>query len=118
MIRRQSINDVYREAMSEHAFLLRCEGLKLREIAARMGLSTERARQRIRYFSRRMNWACRDMRDTMRRQRVAALSRDALPRCAYKRCGKQFEPQRSGSRYCCNSCANTQRSLTKNGCIE
>lgn len=81
MIRRQGTREMYREAVSEHAFLLRCEGLKLNQIGRRIGVSTERARQRVRYFARRLNWACRDMRDTMRRRRVESLSGD--PWCVF-----------------------------------
>lgn len=43
--RNQFSDDPYYAAHREHAFLLRCEGLKYREIAARMGVRIGRARQ-------------------------------------------------------------------------
>lgn len=45
--------NTYWHARQEHAFLLRCEGLKLREIAQRFGISKERARGLIVQFVRR-----------------------------------------------------------------
>ena len=49
----------YRFARMEHAGLLRCEGLKLREIAVRLDVKTESARQKVRWFGRRLQWATR-----------------------------------------------------------
>ena len=51
-------NKMYSNARSEHAFLLRCEGLKLREIADHLGLiSREHARQLVCKYARRLNRA-------------------------------------------------------------
>ncbi len=44
----------YQKARREHAWLLRCEGFKLREISNRLGIGRERARQMINKFSREM----------------------------------------------------------------
>jgi transposase len=46
-------------AQREHAFLLRCEGLRHREIAERLGVSIERSRRMVRDFSRLLTWAMR-----------------------------------------------------------
>lgn len=44
-----------RDALGEHAFLLRCEGLLLHDIAMRIGgVSKERARQRVSQGARRL----------------------------------------------------------------
>jgi len=45
------------EARAEHAFLLRCEGLKLREIGDKFGFSIETARQSIARHARRLKRA-------------------------------------------------------------
>jgi len=42
----------YHKARLEHAWLLRCEGLKLREIGERLDLSRDRVRQMILKFGR------------------------------------------------------------------
>jgi hypothetical protein len=47
-----SANEYY-YARHEHAFLLRCEGLKLAEIGQRLGVGKERARTLIIQFIRR-----------------------------------------------------------------
>ena len=42
-------------ARYEHAFLLRCEGKTFREIGARLGISGQRARVKVRKFARELN---------------------------------------------------------------
>jgi len=53
--------DEYHTARYEHAWLLRAEGLKLKQIGNRLGCSNERARQMINQFGRKMSWAMRDV---------------------------------------------------------
>ena len=49
---RQTYNKLYGVARLEHAFLLRSEGLLLREIGARLGVSKNRAMQMVRKMIR------------------------------------------------------------------
>lgn len=42
-------------ARREHAFLLRCEGVRLKEIGTRLGVSSARARQLISEFARHLS---------------------------------------------------------------
>lgn len=49
----------YRLARVEHAFLLRAEGLRYKDIGERLGVCTQRARQLAMFFSRRMRLAMR-----------------------------------------------------------
>jgi hypothetical protein len=57
----------YRQARTEHAFLLRCEGLKFIQIAPHMGVKTpQEARRLYEYFSRRLSRAMRRTRFTMK----------------------------------------------------
>ena len=51
------IQEVYGKARDEHAWLLRAEGLQLRVIGERLGVSKERARQMISKFGRRVRRA-------------------------------------------------------------
>lgn len=46
-------------AQHEHAFLLRCEGLRYREIAERLGVPIGRARKMVVDFSKLLTWAMR-----------------------------------------------------------
>jgi DNA-directed RNA polymerase specialized sigma24 family protein len=55
----QSLEQQYDEARREHAFMLRCEGHLLRDIAARLGISNSRVRVLLDRFSVRMNKAFR-----------------------------------------------------------
>ena len=48
---------MYSNARCEHAFLLRCEGLKLREIADHLGTGRQYARQLVCKYARRLNRA-------------------------------------------------------------
>lgn len=52
-------NQDYWLARREHAFLLRCEGLLLREIGERLGTGTESARQDILRFARVLHYHMR-----------------------------------------------------------
>jgi hypothetical protein len=68
---RRSLDHQYWEACRTHAWLLRAEGLKLREIGQRLeggcsdgSKSRERVRQMIVVFGRRMNRAARKARFT------------------------------------------------------
>ncbi len=47
-------NHLYNLARKEHAFLLRCEGLKYREIGPRLGVGSNRARLLTLEFERRL----------------------------------------------------------------
>ena len=47
----------YRQARKEHAFLLRCEGMTLRQIGLRLGIGPQRVRQLIWIFGRRTSRA-------------------------------------------------------------
>ncbi len=58
--RRVRISNPYSEARGLHAFLLRCEGLKYRDIALALGVSTEQARKWKDKGSRRMRHALRN----------------------------------------------------------
>jgi len=54
----QRFNKMYAVAKEEHAFLLRCEGLKYREIGEHFGgLSRERVRQLVCRGARRLQHA-------------------------------------------------------------
>ena len=48
---------IYHQARAEHAMLLRCEGMVLREIGTRLGISREQARSNICKGARRLAWA-------------------------------------------------------------
>lgn len=52
-------NQRYYRALTEHAWLLRAEGLKLHEIAVRLGVSKSTAHQKVKHQGRRMSWAMR-----------------------------------------------------------
>jgi len=52
-------NQTFSKAREEHAFLLRCEGLKYKEIGKQFGVSVERARQMTFRCSRHLNKAMR-----------------------------------------------------------
>lgn len=49
----------YHEARREHAFLLRCEGLKFWEIGDHLGVGVQRCSQMTRQYSRRLKRAMR-----------------------------------------------------------
>jgi hypothetical protein len=53
--------DDYYAARKEHAWLLRAEGAVFREIAARLGVNKESARQLTLWFGRRMRKATSKM---------------------------------------------------------
>jgi len=55
---RKELHDYYR-AREEHAFLLRCEGFTYKATAGKLGVSTERGRDMVMKFSRRLSWAKR-----------------------------------------------------------
>lgn len=55
----------YGDARREHAFLLRCEGLKLQDIGDRLGVTKGRAEQIISNQARRMRWRLRNVRWTL-----------------------------------------------------
>jgi hypothetical protein len=55
-------DDGYWSARNEHAWLLKAEGLTLREIGLRLGVSRERARQMIWHFGRRVRRAMKHTR--------------------------------------------------------
>lgn len=50
----QSDDAIYHEARREHAFLLRCEGLKFWEIGERLGVCVESSRQKVMQRSREL----------------------------------------------------------------
>lgn len=60
----QKFDIMYGRACDEHAWLLRAEGLKYRVIAARFGVTVERARQRVHKFGRRLARAMRHTKAT------------------------------------------------------
>lgn len=58
----------YFQARREHAFLLRCEGMTLREIGERLGYTPERSRSAIWQFSKQVNKALKGTKFTLERQ--------------------------------------------------
>lgn len=52
-------------ARKEHAWLLRAEGLTLKQVGARLGISTEVARYHVVMFGRRVSRAARHTRITL-----------------------------------------------------
>jgi hypothetical protein len=65
-------------ALDEHAWLLRAEGLTMADIGDRLGVSRERAKQRVHKFGRRMAKAMRRTRFTMYEQGKEPPARDWL----------------------------------------
>ena len=59
LARVREADKAYRLARVEHAFLLRAEGLRYKDIGERLGVCTQRARQLAMFFSRRMRLAMR-----------------------------------------------------------
>lgn len=55
----KAMDKAYRLARIEHAFLLRAEGLRYKDIGKRLGVCTQRAQQLARFFSSRMRFAMR-----------------------------------------------------------
>jgi hypothetical protein len=60
--RNPTLERLHDEARREHAWLLRAEGLTLREIGRRLGVSHERVRQILYQFGRRVQRAIRKTR--------------------------------------------------------
>jgi DNA-directed RNA polymerase specialized sigma24 family protein len=52
----------YHDARREHAFLLRCEGVKYKEIGQRLGVRKQAAHQLVMRFGKRLNKAMRRLR--------------------------------------------------------
>lgn len=53
--------DPYEIARCEHAWLLRAEEVSYREIAARLGVTRERARTMVTLFGQKVSWALRNV---------------------------------------------------------
>jgi len=59
--------DAYSRGRKEHAFLLRCEGLKFAEIGPRMGFTSRQEARRLTYaFSRKLARAITRTKFTMK----------------------------------------------------
>ncbi len=53
---------LYGEARAIHAFLLKCEGLTVREVANRLGVTYQYGYTLINVASRKITWGCRKAR--------------------------------------------------------
>ena len=58
------VDRTWEHARWEHAFLLRCEGARMKDIGTVLGISTSRASQMVLRFARKLGWAMRRTRVT------------------------------------------------------